>query len=887
MSKQLNIHVKGAREHNLKNVNVSIPKNKITVITGLSGSGKSSLAFDTIYAEGQRRYMDSLSVYARHFLDQLKKPDVDSISGLSPAIAIDQKTISSSPRSTVGTVTEIYDFLRLLYAKIGIPVCPTHKIPVEGQLPEDIIHSIIQLPKGTKVIIYAPVVTGKKGEFGKEFQKWSRLGFVSARIDGEVVELNETLKLAKTKRHDVDIIVDKLIIDEKYKSRIAESIHKAIGLADGRVLVEQVGGKSQSYSIHYACPTCGYSFSDIDPLLFSFNNPKGACERCNGLGTLDVEEYEEESYRAGEAGTLKETKYRIKGESSADDEDGLEVQKLSDCPDCKGAGLREEALNVMIDQKNIVELAGKSIDNLKDFFSKLKLAGRDLQVAEKILEEIIYRLDYVSTAGAGYLSLSRRSRTLSGGEAQRIRLASQVGTPLIGVLYVLDEPSIGLHPRDHQNILKLLREIKDRGNTVLIVEHDEETIECADHIIDVGPGAGVLGGYILAEGDLEHIKKSPNSITGKYLSNKLRFPYPNERKENFDKFIKIHGARGNNLKNVDVVIPIGGLISITGVSGSGKSTLIMDTLFPYAYNMLQKPLYAPEPVDKITGLEHIERVLPINQKPIGRTPRSCPATYVGVFPQVRDLFANLPDAKMRGYKPGHFSFNVKGGRCEVCQGAGMIRSSMHFLADTFVICDTCGGRRYSSELLMIKYKGKNIADVLEMPVSEALPFFENHSAIYKKLKLMHDVGLDYISLGQSSTTLSGGEAQRIKLSRELSKQSSTHTLYILDEPTTGLHTHDVARLVQILRRLVEMNNTVVVIEHNLDMVYSSDYVIDLGPEGGDKGGELVGFGSPDALMKNKKSLTGIYLKKHQEKIHSSSSASSRKENDLRSPSSSK
>lgn len=865
--KKLSIDVKGAREHNLKNVSVSIPKNKITVITGLSGSGKSSLAFDTIYAEGQRRYMDSLSIYARHFLDQLKKPDVDSIHGLSPAIAIDQRTISSSPRSTVGTVTEIYDFLRLLFAKIGVPTCPTHKIPVEGQLPEDIIQAVLDLPKNAKVIIYAPVATGKKGEFSKEFQKWSKLGFVSARIDGEVVDISENLKLAKTKRHDIDIIIDKLMIDPKYKNRIAESIHKAIGIADGRVVVEQVDGKSHSYSIHYACPVCGYSFADIDPLLFSFNNPKGACGTCNGLGTLDVEEYEEEGLaNSGDKTTrITQTKYRIKGES-AEDEEGNEIVKLNDCPTCQGTGLREEALNVFIGEKNIVDLSRRSINSLKTFLGSLKLTGRDLKIAEKILSEILYRLEYISTAGAGYLSLGRRARTLSGGEAQRIRLAAQVSTPLIGVLYVLDEPSIGLHPRDHQNILKLLTEIKDRGNTVLIVEHDEETIECADYIIDVGPGAGILGGHIMAEGNLEAIKKSPHSLTGQYLSNKLRFPYPQKRRTDFTEFIKIKGAQGNNLKNIDVSLPIGALISVSGVSGSGKSTLIMDTLFPYAANQLQKVKFPVESVDKISGLENIERVLPINQKPIGRTPRSCPATYVGLFPQIRDLFASLPDAKMRGYKPGHFSFNVKGGRCETCQGAGYIRTSMHFLADTFVLCDSCGGRRYSPETLLIKYKGKNIADVLEMPVSEALPFFENHTAIAKKLRFMHDVGLDYISLGQSSTTLSGGEAQRIKLSRELSKQSSVHTLYILDEPTTGLHTHDVARLVQILRRLAEMNNTVIVIEHNLDMIYSSDYVIDLGPEGGEGGGELVAFGSPEALMKNKKSITGVYLKMHQEKI---------------------
>jgi len=862
----LSIDVRGAREHNLKNVNVSIPKNKITVITGLSGSGKSSLAFDTIYAEGQRRYMDSLSVYARHFLDQLKKPDVDAISGLSPAIAIDQKTISSSPRSTVGTITEVYDFLRLLYAKVGVPMCPTHKIPVEGQMPEEIVKKVLSFPKGSKIIIYATVARSKKGEFGKEFQKWSQLGYVSAKIDGKMVDIQEDLKLAKTKRHDIDIVIDKLMVEDKYKTRLSESIHKAITVGGGQVMVEEVGKGFHTFSIHHACPICGYSFSDIDPLLFSFNNPKGACETCNGLGTIDIEEYEEESLvRGDEMYRRKETKYVVKGEKASDDDEGPEVQTLRDCPTCKGAGLREEALNVLISDQNIVQVADRAIEDLIPFLKDLSFKGYQSEVAEKILKEILYRLNYLCTAGAGYLSLSRRARTLSGGEAQRIRLASQVGTPLVGVLYVLDEPSIGLHPRDHGNVLKLLREIKNRGNTVLIVEHDEETIASADYVIDVGPGAGVKGGEILAAGSPRDLMKSKVSLTGKYLSREIRFPVPKERRK-ATQFLTVKNARGNNLKNVTVDIPLNTLTAVTGVSGSGKSTLIMDTLLPSALNKLSRIEYPSAPVDSIKGVEALERVLPINQKPIGRTPRSCPATYVGLFPLVRDLFANLPDARMRGYKPGHFSFNVKGGRCENCQGAGYIRSSMHFLADTFVLCDVCNGRRYSQETMLIKYKDKNIADVLEMPVSEALPFFENHTAIHRKLQLMHDVGLDYITLGQSSTTLSGGEAQRIKLSRELSKQSTSNTLYILDEPTTGLHTHDIARLVQILHRLVDMGNTVIVIEHNLDMIFSSDYIIDLGPEGGSRGGEIIATGTPETVMKNKKSVTGEYLKDYQGKI---------------------
>lgn len=862
MKKNLSIDVRGAREHNLKDVDISIPKNQVTVITGLSGSGKSSLAFDTVYAEGQRRYMDSLSVYARHFLEQLKKPDVDAISGLSPSIAIDQKTISNSPRSTVGTVTEVYDYLRLLYAKVGVPLCPEHQIPVEGQMPEQIIDELLTLPNGTKVIISAPVARGKKGEFSKEFQKWSKLGFVTAIIDGKTTDIKEDIKLKKTHRHDIDIVVDKIIVDKKYRTRIAESVHKALSVAGGRVTVSVVDGKSQTYSIHHACPKCGYSFSEIDPLLFSFNNPKGACDRCNGLGTTDIEEYEEETLTTGEDITrVKQTKYRNLKQSKNDEEE-IEIEQFRNCTKCGGTGLNKDALNIFLGDKNIIELANMSITSLYDFFEVFKLSGKSKEIAEKILQEILYRLTYLKTAGAGYLSLNRRTRTLSGGEAQRIRLASQVSTPLVGVLYVLDEPSIGLHPRDHKNILKILNEIKARGNTILIVEHDEDTIRSADYVVDIGPGAGIEGGRVLAAGSPDILSKSKESLTGRYLSKKEKFPYPESRRSDFEHFIEIKGATGNNLKNVDVNIPVGSFTVVSGVSGSGKSSLIMDTLLPYAANELRKGDYEYGPVKSIKGLEHVERVISINQKPIGRTPRSCPATYVGLFPMVRDLFANLPDARMRGYKPGHFSFNVKGGRCETCQGAGQIKTSMHFLADSFVPCDACNGRRYSPEILLIKYKGKNIADILEMSVAEAFEFFEHHSRIHKKLKLLMDVGLSYISMGQNSKTLSGGEAQRIKLSRELSKQSSIHTLYILDEPTTGLHIHDTGRLVQILHRLVENNSTVVVIEHNLDLVYSADYVIDLGPEGGEYGGELVAEGPPEAIIKEKKSYTGQFLKTH-------------------------
>lgn len=873
------IDIRGAREHNLKNISLSIPKNKITVITGLSGSGKSSLAFDTIYAEGQRRYLDSLSSYARHFIDQMQRPDVDSIMGLSPAIAIDQKTISNSPRSTVGTVTEVYDFLRLLYAKIGTPVCPTHKVPAEGQLPEEIVDRVFKLKAGSKIIICSRVAIEKKGEFSKEFQKWSRLGLVSAIVDGKEITLREDIKLAKTKRHNIDLIIDKLIVDPKYKLRINEAINKSISLSEGHVAVDIVGGQRLLFSTHFACPQCGYSFSEIDPLLFSFNNPKGACGTCNGLGTLDIEEYEEERLERGEETHRRvETKWRIKGEKPSDEEEGADVVTLQKCSSCGGSGLKEEALHVLLNNKNIVDLTQFALSDLVAFLKSLKLSGTQAQVAEKILSELIYRLEYLLVAGAGYLSLNRRSMTLSGGEAQRIRLASQVGAPLVGVLYVLDEPSIGLHPRDHKNILKLLEEIKNRGNTVIIVEHDEETILAADYIIDIGPGAGVEGGAIMAEGTPQQIKAAEKSLTGQYLSHRIAFPYPEKRRSSFEHYISIKNAYGNNLKKISTEIPLGSFTTITGVSGSGKSTLIMDTLLPYVAAVKNKNSTSHIEVENISGLEEIDRVLAINQKPIGRTPRSCPATYVGLFPLVRDLFANLPDAKMRGFKPGHFSFNVKGGRCETCQGAGYIKTSMHFLADSFVLCDVCAGRRYAPDTLLIKYKDKNIADVLNMPVSEALHFFEHHSAIYKKLRLLSDVGLDYMTLGQSSTTLSGGEAQRIKLSRELSKQSSLRTLYILDEPTTGLHIHDTAKLVQILQMLVDRGNTVLVIEHNLDLIASSDYILDLGPEGGSGGGQLVAAGTPEQIIKNTRSVTGEYLKEHSVKIQKTASGKSVKQN---------
>lgn len=861
------IQVKGAREHNLKNVDAFIPRDRITVITGLSGSGKSSLAFDTIFAEGQRRFVESLSTYARQFLDQLKKPEVDSIEGLSPAIAIDQKSISTNPRSTVGTVTEIYDYLRLLYARIGVPHCPTHHLPLEGQLPQEILATIMKMKTGTKYLVLAPVARGKKGEFMAEFQKWQKKGFTRARIDGEWIELEKATKLAKNKVHDIDLLVDRLVVESKFLARLKESLNLALGLAQGLVKIEQVdSGKIETFSIHRSCPECGHTVPDLEPRLFSFNNPRGACPTCNGLGTLDFEEVEQEVWHGtpGEKRSAKQTKYYYKSRKVNQDEDeeeqGIDEYAIRVCPECKGTRLNENARNVLLDKKNIVEISDIPSSDLLGWMRDLKLAPRQKLIGEKILQQILYRLDYLSRVGAGYLSLSRPTRTLSGGEAQRIRLATQVGSGLVGVLYVLDEPSIGLHPRDHHRLLEMIQEIRDRGNTVLMVEHDEETIRMADHLIDMGPRAGRLGGNILAAGHPATVTKDPNSVTGQFLSGKKKIAVPQMRRKGSGENLKLEGATGNNLRDVKLEIPLGTLTSITGVSGSGKSTLIIDTL----YRILAREFYdsslEPAPYRKISGLEKLDKVIEINQRPIGRTPRSVPATYVGLFPLIRDLYCNLPEAKVRGYRPGHFSFNVKGGRCETCQGAGQIRVEMHFLSDVFVKCETCQGRRYNREILNIKFRDKSIADVLAMTVEEALEFFQNHKHIHRKLETLHRVGLDYIQLGQSSTTLSGGEAQRVKLSRELSKRDTGKTLYILDEPTTGLHFEDVRKLIDLLQELVNHGNTVIVIEHHLDVVKSSDHVIDLGPEGGSGGGRIVAFGTPEAIVKSKPSITGEYLK---------------------------
>jgi excinuclease ABC subunit A len=858
------IVIKGAREHNLRDLSLKIPRNKITVVTGLSGSGKSSLAFDTIYAEGQRRYVESLSAYARNFLEQMKKPEVDSVTGLSPAIAIDQKSVSTNPRSTVGTVTEVYDYLRLLYAKVGTPQCPEHKIPVSSQSPAQIIDDVLRKESGSRFYILAPMAQGKKGEFLAEFQKWAKKGFVKAKVDGEFIDLENAKKLTKTKVHDIDLVVDQLVIKENVKTRLAESINSALVLAGGRLVIESTSGERTAYSIHSACPICGFGFPEMEPRIFSFNNPRGACETCHGLGTMDL--VEEEQYSYGEGGkVLQKVSYRYRNEKKiSDDEEEAEQLELDVCPSCQGTRLRPESLNVLLgqqkDSRNIAELANLSCVELREWISTLKVRDKDKLIADKILLQIISRLDYLIRVGTGYLSLSRSARTLSGGEAQRIRLATQVGSSLIGVLYVMDEPSIGLHPRDHHRLLQIIAELRDRGNTVLLVEHDEDTIRSADHVIDLGPRAGKLGGELLAEGTPLEIERNKRSLTGRYLSGELRIPIPKARRKGNGHSLRLTQASGNNLKNVDLNIPLGTFTTVTGVSGSGKSTLIIDTLYKILAREFYRASAIPSAYKSISGLENVDKVIEINQRPIGRTPRSTPATYVGLLPLIRELFANLPEAKLRGYEPGRFSFNVKGGRCETCQGHGQIRMEMHFLADVFVTCDSCLGLRYNRETLNIKYNGKSIADVLAMSVVEGLEFFKNHSHVYRKLETLNRVGLDYMTLGQSSTTLSGGEAQRVKLSRELSKRGTGKTLYILDEPTTGLHFEDIKKLVELMQDLTDQGNTVLVIEHNMEVVKSSDHVIDLGPDGGRSGGEIVAEGTPEAICKIAKSETGKFLK---------------------------
>jgi excinuclease ABC subunit A len=912
MLKRITVH--GARQHNLKNIDVEIPRNTFTVITGLSGSGKSSLAFDTIYAEGQRRYVETLSPYARQFLDQMERPEVDSIDGLSPAISIEQKTTNRSPRSTVGTITEIYDYLRVLYSSIGVPHCPTCGIEISRQSTEQILQQILALKEGERIMILAPIVRGRKGEYKKDLEKLSRQGFVRARVDGVLRSLDEEIPLDKRKNHSIEIVIDRLPLKPGSEKRIEASIETAAKLANGLVIVAVVNGEEKLYSQKLACPNCGASIPQLEPRSFSFNSPFGACETCHGLGStwsfdpakvivdsskplLDgglgpgaSSSYMQQQLNDGAARLRikinkpfeelpkKSQALLLEGGNGFDgiikvltdtyEEAGqgyrewlMDYMSPAICPDCHGRRLRPSSLAVRVKGAGVGELTEMSIDRALATVKSWKLNEREQQIAARVIEEIRNRLEFLTAVGLNYLSLARSAATLSGGEAQRIRLATQIGSKLRGVLYVLDEPSIGLHPRDNDRLLNTLTRLRDLGNTVLVVEHDAETIERADYVIDLGPGAGRLGGALVAAGTPREIEKNPASLTGQYLSGAIRIEPPSGRRHGNGKKLTVHGAREHNLKDLSVEFPLGCFIVITGVSGSGKSTLINDIL----YRSLAKELYgshdAPGEHASIAGLEHIDKVVKIDQSPIGRTPRSNPATYTGVFTPIRELYAMLPESRERGYKAGRFSFNVKGGRCEACQGDGLKRIEMNFLPDVYVTCDVCRGRRYNSETLQVKYKGLSIADLLESTVEDAVPILENIPQINAKLRTLHDVGLGYIHLGQSSTTLSGGEAQRIKLARELSKRQTGRTLYILDEPTTGLHFEDVKRLLDVLQRLVDLGNTVIVIEHQLDVIKSADWIIDMGPEGGERGGNVVASGTPEQLLRFKKSYTAQALGK--------------------------
>ena len=933
------IYVKGAREHNLRNVDLKIPRDKLVVFTGLSGSGKSSLAFDTIYAEGQRRYVESLSSYARMFLGQMEKPDVDYIEGLSPAISIDQKTTSKNPRSTVGTVTEIYDYLRLLWARVGVPHCPKCGKEIRQQTIDQMIDQLFTRPEGTRMQILAPVVRGRKGEHKKLLEDIQRSGYVRVRVDGNLYDLSETIPMEKNKKHHIEVVVDRLVLKEEVRSRMTDSVETAVGLSGGIVIVDVIGEGELTFSQNYACEDCGISLEELTPRMFSFNNPYGACSTCSGLGmqmkidpdrilpnhslslakgavqasgwnttepgsiarmyydalgekygfTLDtpIQEMSREAVQALLYGTgrekLKLQVKRLTGRVLEQPFEGIicnlerryretnsefvraEIEEsMSEipCPACKGRRLRPESLAVTVGGWNISEFTDLSVQKAVEFMGQLTLSPRDRQIADRILKEIQERLSFLQSVGLEYLTLSRAAGTLSGGESQRIRLATQIGSYLMGVLYILDEPSIGLHQRDNDKLLATLRRLRDLGNTLIVVEHDEDTMYAADHIVDIGPGAGIHGGEVICQGTVEDIKACERSITGQYLSGKRAIPVPDQRRKGSGKRLEVKGARVNNLKNADFSIPLGTMTCVTGVSGSGKSSFVNEILYKRLANELNHAKCRPGPHREMRGIEYLDKVIAIDQSPIGRTPRSNPATYTGVFHDIRELFAATQDAKMRGYGPGRFSFNVKGGRCEACAGDGLIKIEMHFLPDLYVPCDVCKGKRYNKETLDVRYKGKNIHEVLEMTVDEAVEFFEPVPKIARKIQTLQQVGLGYAKLGQSSTTLSGGEAQRVKLATELSRRSTGRTCYILDEPTTGLHIADVHRLVDVLQRLVEAGNTVVVIEHNLDVIKTADYILDLGPEGGDGGGQLVFAGTPEQLAACEKSYTGQYLRRY-------------------------
>ena len=932
------IVIKGAREHNLKNVDLELPRDKLIVMTGLSGSGKSSLAFDTIYADGQRRYVESLSSYARMFLGQMDKPDVDSIEGLSPAISIDQKTTSKNPRSTVGTVTEIYDYFRLLYARIGIPHCPVCGREIKQQSVDQIIDKISSLPVGTKIQILAPVVKGRKGEHVKELEQAKKSGYVRVRIDGIVYDLSEEIKLEKNKKHTIEIVVDRLVVKEEMDTRLADSIETASGISGGTVICDIIGGEEMMFSQNYACPEHGVSMEELSPRMFSFNNPYGACPKCTGLGVFrkidpaliipnpDLS-IKEGAIKASGWGTTDESSIAMMyfkgvaqfyGESIteplskwSDDavnallygtgEQKLKLHRATDygggvyyqpfegivnnlerryrdsnsewskadieqymseelCPECHGKRLKKEILGVTVGDKSIADVTELSVSACYDFFDKLKLSEREMFIGERIVKEINSRLGFLKSVGLEYLTLSRSAGTLSGGESQRIRLATQIGSSLVGVLYILDEPSIGLHQRDNDKLIGTLKRLRDLGNTLIVVEHDEDTMRAADFIVDVGPYAGIHGGEIICAGTVDDIMNCERSITGAYLSGRRKIPVPEVRRAGNGNFLTVRGARENNLKGIDVSIPLGTFTCVTGVSGSGKSSLVNQILYKYLAAKLNRARTRAGDFDTIEGTEFLDKVIAIDQSPIGRTPRSNPATYSGVFNDIRDLFAETNDAKTRGYNAGRFSFNVKGGRCESCEGDGIIKIEMHFLPDVYVPCEVCKGKRYNRETLEVKYKGKSIYDVLEMTVDEGVEFFANHQKIYRKLLTLQEVGLGYIKIGQPATTLSGGEAQRVKLAAELARRSTGKTIYILDEPTTGLHTADVHKLLEVLQRLTESGNTVLVIEHNLDVIKTADYLIDLGPEGGDKGGTLVACGTPEDIAKCPESYTGKYLR---------------------------